>query len=79
MDCDIMQAVRDLAEFANDHAREVFGEKEELEYGTVNGDAILESARVALAYLDGDEGTCTYCDQPATKERDGHEPVCDAH
>lgn len=47
-----LQAARELIEFANDHAREVFGDNEQREYGSCNGDAILEAADILEAYLD---------------------------
>ncbi len=55
MDADQMEAVHDLIGFARDHAREVFGEKEEFEYGTSNGDAILAAADVVEEYLNADQ------------------------
>lgn len=76
MDADQMQALNDLVDFAERHAREVYGQNEAYEYGTRNGDAILESARIARTYLDGDQNeddfdpTCAVCERG---EEPGHE------
>ncbi|MFW2343290.1 hypothetical protein [Brevundimonas sp.] len=47
-----MQSFRDLVDFA--HARNVFEEAEERGHGAVNGDAILDAAKIALTNPDAD-------------------------
>jgi len=53
MNFDQMQSFRDLFDFA--HARNVIEEAEERGHGAVNGDAILDAAKPALTYLDGNQ------------------------
>lgn len=51
MDCDEMEALRNLIDFASDHAGDVYeGDEWQESY-----DDLMESVKIATAYLDGDQ------------------------